>query len=398
MANLHPVFWVMAAAVIAPLLTELRLPLRAPVVVLEVLLGVLIGPHVLGLVKFEGFVVSMYAFGMAATLFMAGLELNFKHIQGLPLWLALRGWGASLLIGAAIAALLYETPLARSPLLLTLALCTTALGVMLPALRDSGQLHTDFGRLFVAAGTVGEVGPIVAMSLLMSQEYSTWQEFGFLLLFVVMVAAMVLIGLGRRPPMVSALIQRTMQASTQLPVRVTMLILAGYFVLTEEFGFENILGAFAAGMVVRAATRGPEGKPLRHKIDAVFFGWFMPFFFVGTGVKLHLGAIVGDPTTALLVPAFLLALLLARGLPVWLYGRHLAAADRLPFALYSSVASLSLVAVITDIGVHTRSISPHLASALVAAALLSTLLFPTLAAALRPLPVAPMLAPGADDD
>jgi Kef-type K+ transport system membrane component KefB len=359
---------------------------------------VLIGPHLLGLVEFDGFAVSMYQFGMAATLFMAGMELNFKHIRGLPLWLALRGWGASLLIGAAVAAVLFETALARSPLVLTLALSTTALGVMLPALRDSGQLHTPYGRLFVAAGTVGEVGPIVTMSLLMSQEYGSWQEFGFLLLFLGLVAAMVALGLGRRPPLVSALIERTMHASTQLPVRVTLLILAGYFVLTEEFGFENVLGAFAAGMVVRAATRGPEGRPLRHKIDAVFFGWFMPFFFVGTGVKLHLSALTGDLQTALLVPGFLLALLLARGLPVWLYGRHLAPAERVPFALCSSVASLSLVAVITDIGVHTRSIGTHLASALVMAALLSMLLYPTIAAALRPPPAAPPPASTEDDD
>ena len=95
MSDLHPVFWIMIAAVVAPLLAELPLRVRVPVVVLEVLLGVVIGPHVLGLVAFDGFVVSMYEFGMAATLFMAGMELNFKHVQGRPLWLALRGWGAS---------------------------------------------------------------------------------------------------------------------------------------------------------------------------------------------------------------------------------------------------------------------------------------------------------------
>jgi Kef-type K+ transport system membrane component KefB len=398
MPNLHPVFWIMAAAVVAPLLAELPLRLRVPVVVLEVLLGILIGPHVLALVHFDGFVESMYAFGMAATLFMAGMELNLKHVRGLPLVLALRGWGASLLIGAALAALLYETPLARSPLVLTLALTTTALGVMLPMLRDSGQMHTDFGRYFVAAGTVGEVGPIVAMSLLMSQEYSTWQEFGFLLLFLAMVAAMVAMGLGRRPAGVTSLIERTMHASTQLPVRVALLILAGYFVLTEEFGFENILGAFAAGMVVRAATRGPEGKPLRLKIDAVIFGWFVPFFFVGTGVKFHLAAITGDTVTALLVPAFLGVFLVARGLPVLMYRSRLAPVERLPFALYSSVASLGLVVVITDIGVRTHSITSHLAAAMVGAALLSVLVFPTIAGAIARPAAAPSALPPDEDD
>ena len=136
MTDLHPVFWIMAAAVAAPLLAEIPIGLRVPVVVIEVLLGILIGPHGLGLVRFEGFMASMYAFGMAATLFMAGMEMNFKHIRGTPLWLALSGWGLSLLLAAGAAVLLYATPLANAPLTLTLALCTTALGALLPVLRD----------------------------------------------------------------------------------------------------------------------------------------------------------------------------------------------------------------------------------------------------------------------
>jgi Kef-type K+ transport system membrane component KefB len=382
MFDLHPVFWVMAAAVAAPLLAEVPLGFKVPVVVLEILLGILLGPHGLGLLKFEGFMASMYTFGMAATLFMAGMELDFKHIRGAPVVLALRGWGVSLLLGVAAAALLYATPLASAPLMLTLALCTTALGTLLPVLRDAGQLDSNFGRMFLAAGTVGEVAPIVAMSLLLSQQYSTWQEFGFLLLFLLLVTVAAAAGMGLRPPGVVALLTRTMHASTQLPVRLSLFILAGFFVLTEEFGFESVLGAFGAGMVVGLATKGHEAKPLRHKIDAVCFGWFIPFFFVGTGVKFHLTAITHDLTTALLVPAFLLVLLAVRGVPVLLYGAQLQRQQRLPFALYSAVASLSLVVVITDIGVRTHSISSRLAAALVGAAVLSVLIFPTLGGAL----------------
>ena len=137
-------------------------------------------------------------------------------------------------------------------------------------------------------------------------------------------------------------------------------------------------------MIVGVAVRGPEGEDFRRKIDAVCFGWFIPFFFVGTGVKFHLTAITHDLTTALLVPAFLLVLLAVRGLPVLLYGQHLQRQERLPFALYSAVASLSLVVVITDIGVRTHSITTQLAAALVGAAVLSVLVFPTLGAALLP--------------
>jgi Kef-type K+ transport system membrane component KefB len=384
MSTMHPVFWIMAVAVLAPLLAEVPVGFRVPVVVFEILLGVVLGPHGLGLVEFDSFVASMFAIGMAATLFMAGMELDFKHIRGAPVLLALRGWGASLLLGLAAAALLYETPLARAPLMLTLALCTTALGALLPVLRDAGRLDSSFGRMFLAAGTVGEVGPIVAMSLLLSQQYSTWQEFGFLLLFLALVTVAAAAGMGLRPAPIVSLLSRTMHASTQLPVRLSLFIMTGFFVLTEQFGFESILGAFGAGMVVGLATKGHEAKPLRHKIDAVCFGWFIPFFFVGTGLKFHLTAITHDLATALLVPAFLLVLLAVRGLPVLFYGQHLQRQERLPFALYSAVASLSLVVVITDIGVRTHSITTQLAAALVGAAVLSVLIFPTLGAALLP--------------
>jgi Kef-type K+ transport system membrane component KefB len=224
---------------------------------------------------------------------------------------------------------------------------------------------------------VGELGPIIAMSLVLSQQYSSWQEIGLLLLFLIVVLTMAAIGVGLRPPRLIAFLQRTMHASSQLPVRLVMVVLAGYFVLSDEFGFENILGAFAAGMVVGLATRDHQGAALRHKIDAIFFGWFIPFFFIGAGVKFDLAAITGNMTTALLVPVIVLLLLLVRGLPVLLYGTQLKPAERLPFALFSSVASLSLVVVITDIGVQTNHIGTEVAAALVGAAVLSVLIFPT---------------------
>src|SRR6185369_667830 len=154
-----------------------------------------------------------------------------------------------------------------------LALCTTGLGVLLPVFRDGGHLETPFGRLVMAAGTLGEVGPVVAMSLLLSTQYSTWQEVGFLAAFFVIVAMAFAVGMGARPPKLVALLSRHMHASTQLPVRISLLMLAALFVLAEEFGFESIFGAFAAGIIVGQATRGEQGKPFREKMDAVSFGW-----------------------------------------------------------------------------------------------------------------------------
>lgn len=81
MLTSHPIFWILLAAVAAPLLAEIPLGFRLPVVVREVLLGIALGPHGLGLVRFEGFIAVMFVFGMGATLFMAGMELEWARIR-----------------------------------------------------------------------------------------------------------------------------------------------------------------------------------------------------------------------------------------------------------------------------------------------------------------------------
>ena len=390
----HPIVWILVVAVLAPLLGEIPLGFKVPVVVLEVVLGIVIGPHVLGLVQFEGFVAMMFVIGMAMTLFMAGMELDFSEIKGRPLSLAVAGWSVSALLGITAVGLLHVIPQVQAPLMVTLALCTTGLGVLVPVFRDGGQLGTPFGRLFMAAGTLGEVGPIVAMSLLLSTQYSTWQEIGFLFALLAVVAMAIVVGVEARPPKLLALLGRGMHASTQLPVRISLLVLAALIFLADQFGFEKILGAFVAGMVVGQATRGEDGKAFREKIEAVSFGWFYPFFFVGTGVKFDIAALAQNLTTMLLVPAFAVLFVVIRGVPVFLYRDAIARAERLPFALSSAVPSLSIIVVITEIGLLAKTMNPDVAAALIGAALLSVLLFPTIAGFLLSKTAAPV--PGAD--
>ncbi len=376
----HPVFWLLVAAVVAPLLAEIPLGFRVPVVVLEVVLGIVIGPHVLGLVHFDDFLTTMFTFGMAASLFMAGMELEWGRIRGRPIVLASAGWIVSLVLAVAIVGAMHRWVFPHLPMIVALMLATTSLGVLLPVFRDGGQLESNFGGLFLAAGSIGEVGPIVAMSLLLSREYSTWHELGLLAVFLVVVVVAAAIGMGARSPRLLALLSRTMHSSTQLPVRIALLLMAGMLVMAKEFGFESIFGAFAAGLIVGLATRGADGKPMRDKIDAVLFGWFFPFFFVGTGINFDLTALTQSFRTMVVVPIFLLLFLVVRGLPVvLLYRRDLPYTDRLPFALSSAVASLSIVVVITEISVRRGSMGTEVAAALVGAALLSVMLFPTIA-------------------
>lgn len=381
----HPIFVVMAVAVLAPMLAQLPVASRLPVVVLEVMLGILVGPHALRLVgslESSEFLQHMHRTGLSALLFMAGMEIDLRALRGGLIPRTLGGWLASVAMAFAAVALLHVIPGVHAPLLLTIALTTTMLGALVPSLKDNGLLASGYGRALLAAGTVGEIGPIVATSVLLSGRYTTWQEALFLLLFLLVIAGVAAIGMGVRAPRALALIERTMHASTQLPVRLVLLIVAALTLLSIEFGFEGILGAFAAGMVVGMVTRGSAGEPFRAKLDAVYFGFLAPFFFVGTGIAFDPAALTGSLTALLLTPTFLLLFLVVRGAPTCLFHRGLPRHERLPFALSTSVASLGLVVVITEIGTRSGVMRPDITQALIAAALLSLLLFPTLAAML----------------
>jgi Kef-type K+ transport system membrane component KefB len=378
----HPVFWILAVAVLAPFLAEIPTPFKVPVVVLEVLLGIVIGPHVLNLVHFDGFVETMFDFGMAATLFVGGMELDLGEIKGRPILLAVGGWTISVLLSLTVVGLLHAIPQVRAPLVVAIAMCTTGLGVVAPGFRDSGLFGTAFGRFVLAAGTLGELGPIVAMSLLLSQQFSIWQEGAFLLIFLVIIAAALAIGVGARPPKALEILGRHMNKSTQLPVRISVFMLAGLLVLAQKLGFENFTGAFAAGMILGTATRNERGSVLREKMETLSFGWFYPFFFVGAGIQFNLGALGHDLPTMLLVPAFAVLFLVIRGVPVLLYRSDLDTGQLLPFAFSSAVPSLTIIVVITQTGVRAKSMTPDVAAAILGAAMLSILLFPTIAGSL----------------
>jgi Kef-type K+ transport system membrane component KefB len=266
--------------------------------------------------------------------------------------------------------------------MIALAFTTTALGMLSPMLRDARELETGFGRMVLAAGAVGEFGPIVGMSIAFAREYSDWQQAGLILAFVALTLLTARAALGLRPPRLLALLSRTMHSSAQLPVLLSLLLLAGFTVLGKTFGLEAVCGAFAAGMVMGLATPGEDGKPLRQKIEAICYGFFVPFFFVVSGMRFDLGALLDRATAMLLVPLFLVFFLIVRGLPVWLYRSDLARGELLPFVLYTSMG-LPVILAITSIGVETGRMSTEIAAALVGAGILSVLFFPTIAGTLR---------------
>jgi Kef-type K+ transport system membrane component KefB len=294
--------------------------------------------------------------------------------------LATGGWVIALAL--AVVALFWWIGFVRAPVLTALCFTTTALGTLLPILRDAGELRHRFGSFILAAGASGELYPILVISIVLAQDHGRLAQGGLMLAFVIMASAAVGAALRVRAPRIVQLFARTMHASSQLPVRLCVLLLIGLVVLAQSFGLDMILGAVTAGLIVALGNRGQQRRILQQKLDAIGFGFLIPIFFVTSGIKFDLSALIEGPTALLRVPLYLLLFLVIRGLPVFLYRGDLPRNDLLPFALYSGTA-LPLVVAITEVGLVTGRMRTDSAAALVGAAVLSVLIFPLLALVLR---------------
>lgn len=364
------------AAVLAPLLSELLRRWRIPSVLFELFLGILIGPAVLGWAEIDGFVAGLAQLGVAFLFFMAGYEIEFARLRGTPLNRALASWGVTVALALLVGVVLMIEGFVISSLLVGLALTSTAIGTLLPMLRDRGLLGTRFGDAMSAAGAVGEFGPIVAVTVLLGSD-SPVHEFALLGGFVLVAVVVAIMASRRQPPKLVALLQRHLTTSTQLPVRVAVLLIVGMLALATQLGLDMLLGAFAAGMIARLALHNEEAQAtaLVPRLESLGFGFLIPTFFIVSGMKFDVTAL-GDPAVLLRTAVFFVLFLVVRGAPALVvYRGVLGGRERTALAILQATA-LPIVVVITEIGLETERMLPENATALVAAGMLSVLVFP----------------------
>ena len=385
-------------AVLAPLAADqLGRWMIFPIAVLEIGSGILVGPGVLGLVHIDGTVHGLANFGLAMLFFLAGYELDLAGLRGPPVSRALLSWLLSLLAGVAVGALLAVLigGGAATALALGLLLATTALGMLLPLLRDAGQLDTPLGTSVVAVGAVGEFVPIVAVTLLFSGGRPGHATL-LLLCFTVVAAGAVALATRRPPAPVPRLLGATLGTSAQFAVRLTLLVLVGMVWLALDLHLDIVLGAFAAGMVIRqvlTSISDREAEVIESKLEGIGFGFLIPFFFVATGMRINVSALVGSATAIALMVLAVLALLVVRAVPVGLTFRGMLPPRQLRvLSLYAST-TLPLVVVISRGALDNGWLDEASADALVAAAMISVLVYPLVALRLTPSQVRP---PGDD--
>jgi len=369
-------------ALVAPLAINL-LGLRLPAIVVEILLGIVVGPQLLGWAANDEPVQTLSLIGLAFLLLLAGLEIDFERLRGRLLRITGLGYVVSFGLALVVGYGLRAGDLVKSPLLVAIILSATGLGVILPILKDAGQTATPFGQVIVAGSSIAEVGPIVLLSLFFSGESGgLGSKLVLLIGFAVFVGAVGVAIVGAQHSMrLSQALLRLQDTTAEIRVRGAFLLLALFVVLASRFGLEAILGAFLAGATLKLVDRdeGMTHAFFHKKLEAVGFGVFVPFFFISTGIKLDVSSLFHSGSALARVPLFLAALVFARALPALLYRPFAERGSQLVAGGLLQATSLSIPVVAGQIGVELGLIRPENYVALVAAGLLSVIIFPLVA-------------------
>ncbi|MBJ7455514.1 MAG: cation:proton antiporter [Thermoleophilia bacterium] len=387
--GLDSLFAIVLVSALAPLIVGLLPGPRIPEVVLLLVLGMVIGPHVLDVAESGSAIALIANVGLGFLFFLAGFELDLAVLRGPDGRGAVAAWTIAMVGALAVVGALAAAGFVRAFLPVAIALTTTALGTLLPMLRDSGETTGPFGRAILANGAIGEFLPIIAISLFLGAR-GAWHSLALLIGFGAVAFLVSRASRHLKGRSIAALVRMGSETSSQTAVRVAVVLLVALLLLAGELGLDVVLGAFAAGIVLRMTL--PEGdKPLEHKLEGLAFGFFVPAFFVVSGMRVDLPSILDDPARMFVFFVLMVAL---RGLPVLLVFRsRLPGRDALRLGLLSATA-LPLIVAITEIGLATGEMRDENGAALVGAGLLTVLVCPVVAKILaRPgahaLPAAP---------
>ena len=351
-----------------------------PSAVVELIAGMVLGPALLGWIEPDLPVQVMSAIGVAFLLFLAGMELDLRVLQGDPLRLGALGFLLSFALALAIELAFQQANLVLTPLLVAVALSATSVGIVVPVLADSGRLKTATGRYTVAGGAAAEFGTIVLLGLFFAKPGSSLLGEAALLMVIAVLAVLLLWGLSwfSRREATRRVFLGLDDSSAQVRVRLAVVILLAAAVIASRFGFEAILGTFTAGAVFAIVVRRwDDVDAYRKKLNGLGYGFFVPVFFVSSGMRLDPGELLGWFELARTLVLFLV-LVIVRALPALLYRRHLSRREMAAAGLLQAT-NLSFIVVAVTVGEELGAITVSGGEGLVAAGLLSAIVLPPIA-------------------
>jgi Kef-type K+ transport system membrane component KefB len=370
----------------APLLARMIPRGLVPAAVVEVLAGIAIGPQALDLVQPTGGVYVLYLLGFGFLLFLAGQEVDVARFRGPTFRLTGISWVISVAIAFPLALVIVQIPPGADYRLIALAM-TASSSLIVPILRDAGETSTDFGQLTIMAGSVGEFGALILLTILFSaQPQPTWVQVAYVIaLGVISVVAGFCLRRLWQSGWMRHLLLETDQSTSQLRVRGGFVLLLAFAALAHEFGVDALLGAFVAGVVLNVADSDdrPTQETYRGKLHAIGFGFLVPVFFIVTGIQFDVRSLFARPSSLLFLLALVVGIVLVRVVPALIYRAELGTRPAIA-AGFLQATTLTFPVVVAQLGRSLGLLSPVVSAALVGAALVSVLVFPPIALALRP--------------
>jgi Kef-type K+ transport system membrane component KefB len=380
-ATAASLFWIVLCAVVAPLLAGVVPRRLVPEVVLLLVFGVIIGPKVLDLAELDGGIEALRELGLGMLFLLASYEIEVKELTGRGGRRAFVTWLICFALAFGLILLLDFLGVVSARSAVAIAMISTALGLLLPILKDGGLLNTRVGKAVLNHGAVGELGPVVAMALLLGTGGS-FEAIVVLAVFGAVAVAVAMASTRLRPgSSLYSVIKRGSETTAQTTVRLVVLLLVGLGVLAIVFDLDVVLGAFAAGFVLRRAL--PEGdESLEHKLDGLAFGLLIPIFFITSGMAIDPSALAAQPIALL---AFVVLIMIVRGGPIFLASwlerdppggpRIFTKQDSLRIALYGATG-LPIIVAVTSVAVRSGQMTDQHASLLIAGGAITVLLLP----------------------
>ena len=381
-ADLISLFCIVAVALLAPIISAL-VPNRAiPETVFLLIAGMALGPNVLGIAHPDAAITLLSNLGLGFLFLLAGYEINPQELAGKQGRHGLLTWIVTFAIAIAICIAMPTFQTNHTGwLAAAIALTTTAFGALVPILHERGLMSTRIGKAIFAYGTWGEIGPIIVTALVLSSR-KTWVTLAILAAFALIAVAAAVIPkrIWENGIHLPKFFKSNRDTNAQIVVRFVMVLLVGLVTISALFDLDIVLGAFAAGFVLRFLM--PDGNAgLEHKLNGIGYGFFVPLFFVVSGMAINPLAVTEHP---LLLVVFIATLLIVRTTPIYIAlhisheTRDMDPHSRATIALYCT-AALPLIVAITNIAVNAGAMPPDIASVLVAAGGITVFLMPLLA-------------------
>lgn len=371
--------FVIGIALLAPVISSSIPNKPIPETVFLIILGAIAGPYVLDLVEISTSITLLKELGLGFLFLLAGYEINPKSLANKDGKSALATWFVTLVLAFCFVMI---TPGLNDGgiggIAFALALTSTALGTLLPILKERNMLGTRVGDLVLTYGTWGEICPIIAISLLLSSR----SHFVALIIIIVFIALAILTAVlakraKRNGSKLFHFIENNTSETSQVSLRATIVLLIAFLAAASFFDLDIILGAFAAGFILRYIAPLNEIK-LEQQLTSMGYGFFIPLFFVVSGAEINLAVL---KTSTLIILSIVALLLLVRAVPIFVSltlgktTRDMSRASRLSVSIYCTTA-LPLIVAVTSVAMKADAMTQDNASILVLAGAATVLIMP----------------------